>query len=143
MSNEKINTNWVFWLVVLMGLLWHAGGIMNYLMQTKPDLVASLPETHRAIIVGRPAWATGGFAVGVFVGLLGCVMLLLRKGIAGLFFMVSLMGIFVTMIHTLQVVLAKSTFSVSEIFIMVILPIVVANFFIGFTFYSLKRNWIS
>ena len=57
--------------------------------------------------------------------------------------MISLMGIFVTMIHTLQVVLSKSTFAVSEIFIMVILPIVVANILIGFTIFSMKKQWIS
>lgn len=142
MSTERTNVHWVFWLVVLLGLLWHGAGIMNYLAQTKPDGIAALPETHRAIVDGRPSWATGGFAVGVFGGLLGCVLLLFRKGTAGLLFMVSLMGIFVSLIHTLQVVLAKSSFSVTEIFIMAILPLVVANFFIGFTFFAMKKGWI-
>jgi len=143
MENVKKNTHWIFWMVVAMGLLWHAGGSMNYIMQTKPDLVAGLPDTHRAIIEGRPVWATGGFAVSVFGGLLGCFLLLFRKSSAGILFMISLMGTFVTIIHTLQVVLAKSSFSVSEIFIMVVLPLVVANFYIGFTFFSLKKGWIN
>lgn len=142
MTKQREKAHLVFWLIVLLGLLWHIGGCMNYLIQTKPDLVAKFPDIHRTIVEGRPAWATAGFAVGVFAGLLGCIMLLLRKPTAGLAFMVSLIGIFVTVIHTLNVVLAKSTFSVSEIFIMVILPIVVANFYIGFTFYSMKKNWI-
>ena len=116
---------------------------MNYFVQTNPNLVADLPETHRAIIEGRPSWATGGFAVGVFAGLLGCLMLLFKKATAGILFMFSLMGIFITMIHTLHVVLAKTTFSVSEIFIMAILPLVVANFYIGFTVFSMKKKWIS
>ena len=142
MSTEKTKTHWVFWLVVLLGILWHAGGIMNYWIQTKPDMVASLPDTHRAIIDGRPGWATGGFAISVFGGLLGCILLLFRKGTAGLLFMVSLLGTFVTMVHSLNVVLAKTSFSVAEIFIMIILPIVVANFFIGFTFFAMKKGWI-
>ena len=135
--------HWSFWVIAILGLLWNVGGAMNYMMQMKPDFVASLPLTHRAIIEGRPAWATGGFAVGVFGGALGCLLLLLKKSSAGLLFMISLFGILLTMVHTLQVVLSKSTFSVSEIFVMIILPIVVANFLIGFTFFAMKRNWIA
>ena len=143
MNAERVKPTWIFWVVVILGLLWHIGGSMNYLMQTKPDWVASLPETHRAIIDGRPAWATGGFAVSVFAGLIGCLFLLRRKPSAGLLFMISLLGTFVTMIHTLQVVLSKTSFSVSEIFIMIVLPLVVANFYIGFTFFSMNKNWIT
>ncbi|MGK0272699.1 MAG: hypothetical protein ACI88H_003372 [Cocleimonas sp.] len=143
MSNLRTNAHWAFWVIAILGLLWNVGGIMNYMMQMKPDYIATVSETQRAIIEGRPAWATGGFAIGVFGGALGCSLLLLRKPIAGLVFMVSLMGIFVTMIHTLQIVMAKSSFSVTEIFVMIILPIVVANFLIGFTVYAMKRNWIS
>ena len=143
MSNFKTNPHWLFWLIAVVGLLWNIGGIINYMMQMKPDFVATLPDTHRAIIEGRPAWATGGFAVGVFGGAIGCLFLLLRKPLAGLVFMISLMGIFVTMIHTLQVVLTKETFAISEIFVMIVLPIVVANFLIGLTFFAMKNNWLS
>ena len=139
--NNKVH--WAFWVIALLGLLWNAGGIANYMMQMKPEFVASMPETHQAIINSRPAWATGGFAIGVFGGFIGCLLLLLRKPLAGMAFMISLMGIFVTMIHSLQVVMANETFSVSEIFVMIVLPIVVANFLIGLTFYAIKSNWLS
>lgn len=144
MSNDiSKNIHWVFWVIAVLGLLWNIGGIINYMMQMKPDFVETLPETHRAIIQGRPVWATGGFAVGVFGGAIGCLLLLLRKPLAGFFFMISLIGIFVTMIHTLQVVLSNETFAVSEIFVMIVLPILVANFLIGVTFFAMKRNWLS
>ncbi len=144
-KDERMNNkiHWAFWLFAILGLLWNVGGIINYMMQMKPDFVADLPDTHRAIIEGRPAWATGGFAVGVFGGTIGCLFLLLRKPLAGLVFMISLMGIFVTMIHTLQVVVAKETFAVSEIFVMILLPILVANLLIGLTFFAMKNNWLS
>jgi hypothetical protein len=44
-----------------------------------------MPETHRAIIDTRPAWATGEFAVAVFGGALGCLLLLLKKAGRSLF----------------------------------------------------------
>lgn len=142
MENDN-KIHWAFWVITLLGLLWNAAGIFNYMMQMKPDLVANMPDAHRMIIEGRPAWATAGFAVGVFAGAAGCLLLLLRKPLAGMAFMLSLMGIFVTMIHTLNVALSGGALSVSVIFHMILLPILVANFFIGFTFYAIKRNWMS
>jgi len=141
MTENKIH--WLFWVIALLGLLWNIGGCINYIMQTKPDFVASLPETHRAIIEGRPAWATGGFAVGVFGGVIGCLFLLLRKHLAALAFMISLIGILVTMVHTVRVAVANENFSTNEIFVMIILPIIVANFLIGVTLFAVKRNWLS
>ena len=74
MGNDTARSaHWSFWLIVVVALLWNVAGAINYLMQTNPEFVATLPETHRAIIDGRPAWATGGFAIGVFGGALGCL----------------------------------------------------------------------
>lgn len=140
---DNNNVHWTFWTIVLLGLLWNGGGIYNYMIQMNPEFVASMSSTHQAIIEARPAWATGGFAIGVFGGTLGCFLLLLKKQIAGLVFMFSLMGIFVTMIHALNVVVSSGNISVSAVFQIVILPIVVANFLIGFTFYAAKQRWIS
>lgn len=139
--NEK--AHWAFWLIAILGLLWNVGGIANYMMQMKPDFVAAMPDTHQAIINGRPTWATAGFAVGVFGGAIGCLLLLVKKPLAGLVFLISLVGIFVTMIHTALVVVDNDIFSVSDIIIMIIMPIIVANFLIGFTFYAAKKNWIA
>jgi len=139
--NNKIH--WAFWVIALLGLLWNASGIFNYMMQMKPEFVASMPAAHQAIIDGRPAWATGGFAVGVFGGALGCLLLLLKKKIAGPVFMVSLMGIFVTMIHALNIAVSGSEISISVIFQIIVLPLVIANFLIGLTFYALKKEWLS
>jgi len=139
--NER--AHWAFWLIAILGLLWNVGGIANYMMQMKPDFVAAMPDTHQAIINGRPTWATAGFAVGVFGGAIGCLLLLVKKPLAGLVFLISLVGIFVTMIHTALVVVDNDIFSVSDIIIMIIMPIIVANFLIGFTFYAAKKNWIA
>lgn len=134
--------HWGFWVIALLGLLWNGAGIYNYMMQMNPEFVASMPKTHQDIIEGRPAWATGGFAIGVFGGALGCLLLLFKKKIAGPVFMVSLMGIFVTMIHALNIALSGDI-SMSVVFQMIVLPLVIANFLIGLTFYSLNKEWLS
>jgi hypothetical protein len=78
-ENTAAGVHWSFWVLAAVALIWNVLGSLNYLGQMNADLVATMPETHRAIIEGRPAWATGGFAVSVFAGALGGLLLLLRK----------------------------------------------------------------
>lgn len=126
MSDTSSKKHWSFWAICILGLLWNAGGAANYLMQTNMEFVQSLPETHQAIINGRPAWATGGFALGVFGGALGCILLMLLNRISLLVFYLSLAGIIVTMIHTANVAMSEIKFSFSEIVVMAVLPVIVA-----------------
>ena len=144
MNNEIVRSvHWSYWLICVVALLWNVGGSVNYLMQTNLEFVVTLPETHRAIIEGRPAWATGGFAIGVFGGALGCLLLLFRKSIAFYVFIASLLGIIVTMIHTVNVATSKIDFSPFEIIMMVLLPIIVAALLIGYTKLAMRKGWIS
>jgi len=112
-------------------------------MQTNPEFVAALPETHRAIIEGRPAWATGGFAIGVFGGALGCFLLLFRKSASLYVFIASLIGVIVTMIHTVNVASSKIDFSPAEIIVMILLPLIVAAILIWYTKLVMSKHWIN
>ncbi len=75
-----------YWVLSLVGLAWNAFGVMEYLntvRSTPAGLVASgLTEAGAAVMSSLPAWMVGAFAICVFGGLLGCILLLLRKKIA-------------------------------------------------------------
>ena len=95
--------HYTFWVVAAAGLLWNLAGCMNYIMQTNPDSVAQMPEVYQLIINNRPAWATGSFAVAVFAGTVGCILLLLRRLVAVYLFVLSLLGIIGTAAFTMMV----------------------------------------
>ena len=144
MSAETVKRiHWSFWLVCTLALLWNVGGSINYFMQTNLEFVSTLPETHRAIIEGRPIWATGGFAIGVIGGVIGCVLLLLKKSQAIYIFITSLLGIVVTMLHTINVATSIISFSLGEIVVMILLPMIVAAFLVWYTKLVTKKSWVN
>jgi len=143
MNDEIIGrVHWSFWAISAFALIWNVLGSMNYFMQMNADTVATLPETHRAIIIGRPAWATGGFALSVFAGALGGLLLLLRKSAASYLFIGSLLGTSVTMIHTARIATSTIDFSAAEILVMIVMPLVVAAFLIWYSRRAEGRGWI-
>ena len=83
---------WSFWAIVVITLIFNVAGIINFFTQMNADTVAAMPDLYRTMIEGRPAWATGAFAVAVFGGGLGCILLLLRKSAAYYVFIASLFG---------------------------------------------------
>jgi hypothetical protein len=143
MNNETVGgVHWSFRLIGVVALIWNVMGIMNYFGQMNADMVAAMPETHRAIIEGRPAWATTGFAIAVFGGALGCLLLLLRKPAAFNLFIASLAGVIVQMIHTLGIV-GSIDFTGFEITMMIVMPLVVAAFLVWYSRQAESKGWIS
>ena len=142
--NDKIvgGVHWSFWIIGAVTLIWNVMGAINFLVQMNTDALASFPESHRAIIEGRPAWATGGFAIAVFGGALGCLLLLLRKSAAYYLFIASLLGVIVTMTHTLGIASSTIDFSPFEILMMILMPLVVAVFLIWYSKQAQSKGWI-
>lgn len=140
--NDKAVTrvHWSFWSISAIALVWNVLGSVNFFMQMNPDMLDAYRESERAIIQGRPAWATGAFAIAVIVGALGGLLLLLRKSAATYMFIASLAGVVVTMIHTLGV---DYDFSLVEILVMVLMPFVVAALLVWYSKHAEGRGWIS
>ena len=100
----QMKPHFTFWITAGLGLVWYLMGCMNYIVQTNPVSVAQMPESYQLIIGARPAWATAAFALGVFGGAVGCILLLLRRRVAVAVFVVSLLGILVTNVFTTMLV---------------------------------------
>ena len=144
MNDElKRAVHWSFWVIGAVALVWNLMGAMNFIVQLNPDSLASFPESHRAIIEGRPAWATAAFAVAVFGGALGCLLLLLGKPVSYYVFIASLLGVIVTMIHTLGIVNSTGNVTAFEVFLMILMPLVVAAFLIWYSKFAQRNAWTS
>ena len=144
MKDETVGgIHWSFWAIGAVTLIWNVMGVINFLVQMNAHALASFPESHRAIVEGRPAWATGAFAIAVFGGALGCLLLLLRKPAAYYLFIASLLGVIVQLIHTLGIASSTINFSPFEILMIILMPLVVAAFLIWYSKWAESKGWTS
>jgi len=140
MNNKTVGgIHWSFWIISVVTLIFNIMGVINYFVQMNADSLASFPELYRPIIEGRPAWATAAFAVAVFGGSLGCLLLLLKKSAAFYVLIASLLGVIVTMMHIFGV----AGFSSFEIWIGVLIQLVVVAFLIWYSKQAESKGWIS
>ena len=90
-------------------------------------------------------WVIGAFALiwNVLGSALGGLLLLLRKSTAIYLFIASLLGVIVTMIHTIRIASSTIDFSTFEILIMILMPLVVAAFLTWYSKRAKSKDWIS
>ena len=78
------------------GIAWNIFGAIQFagsVTATEASLIASgLTADQAAVMTGYPAWMTAAFAVGVFGGLAGSTLLLLRRTAAARVLLVSLLA---------------------------------------------------
>lgn len=83
-----------FWIVALLGLAWNLFGVVQFMASaqgTVDSLMSNgLTKEQAELYVGLPQWMTGAFAVGVFGGVIGSILLLMRMPAAKTVFGISL-----------------------------------------------------
>jgi hypothetical protein len=82
------------WIVGILALLWNGFGCYDYLMSVtaNPAYLAKLPADAVAYQQALPAFATAFWALGVWGGLAGALLLLMRSRYAVWAFALSLIG---------------------------------------------------
>ncbi len=89
------------WVVGVLGLLWDSMGAYDYLMtQTQNDSYMNrfTPE-QLEFFYGFPTWLVAFWAIAVWGGVLGTLLLLLRKRLAVPVLLASFLAMIVTSVH--------------------------------------------
>ncbi len=133
-----------FWIVSALSLVWNAMGGMAYISQVtmSPEALQALPENQRALMTSIPAWVTAAFAFAVWGGVLGCILLLLRKKMATPVFMISFAGIVAQMFYNFFMSNSIEVYGPGGM----IMPIVILGlgaYLIWFSRDVTRKGWIS
>lgn len=86
------------WAIGGIALLWNSMGALDYFMtQTRnAAYMTRFTQEQLDFFYNFPAWAVSAWAIGVWGGVLGALLLLLRKRLAVWVFLASLVGVVVT-----------------------------------------------
>ncbi len=134
----------LFWIISVLALVWNAMGVLNYLAQAymTPEMIAALPDAERVFYENIPAWTTAAFAIAVFGGTLGALLLLLRKKLAQLVFILSLLGVLAQMSYFFIASDISKSYGPGGM-VMPIMIVGCAVFLIYYAKKSIKMGWIS
>lgn len=91
------------WIAGVLAALWNGFGALDYTMtqMSNPAWMAQMSEAQVAWLEAAPWWAHGSWALGVWAGLLGSILLLARNRHAVAAFALSLAGLAVNTLHQL------------------------------------------
>jgi hypothetical protein len=137
MNNKTAGgVHWSFWVIGGVALVWNLMGAMNSIMQMNPETLANMPEPYRTIAEARPTWAAGGFAVAVFGGAIGCILLLLKNAAAFYLFIASALGVIVMMAHF------YSAAGPDAAMIGMLMQLAVTAFLIWYSKHAERKGWV-
>ena len=143
MSYQRKPTN-LFWLISTLALIWNLIGVFNYLTQAfmTDEILASLPQDQQLMYQEVPAWVTAAFAVAVFSGTIGAVLMLLKKKIATTFFILSFIGIISQMSYGLLI--NENTDSYGPMGLLMPLMIIsIGGYLIWYSKKAAEYTWLS
>ena len=100
---ERRKTPIHLWIVGVLALLWTLMGVFDYLAtQLKLEsYMGQFTQEQLDYFYGIPAWAVSGWAIAVWIGLIGSIGLLMRRKWSVGAFAISLIGLAVSSIYTL------------------------------------------
>lgn len=133
-----------FWIISIVALAWNLLGVANYLFQVTmtEETLMQLPEDQRLLLESAPGWAMAAFAIAVFGGTLGCVLLLLKKALASPVFTISLAGIVAQMYHAFVVSNAMEVYGPAGLALPV-LVIIIGVLLVWYSRNAADKGWIS
>jgi small basic protein len=133
-----------FWIVSVLTLIWNGMGVHGYISQAYQTKAFTEEYTAEQIDVmnGMPSWYTALFAIAVFSGALGCLLLLLRKKFAKLLLILSFLTATIMMVYFLFVADLKGV-DFSDNKIMAYIVIAIAAFLVWFSKKAASKRWIN
>jgi hypothetical protein len=142
MTTNKPTT--AYWVIAIIALLWNGMGAVQYLTieLMNPDALEALPEVERSFYENVPAWATAAFALAVWGGLAGSLLLLLKRKWAKAAFLISFAGILVQLAHNYLVGNAMEVYGPGGL-IMPVLIVLFGAFLIWHTNQSIAKGWLN
>jgi hypothetical protein len=134
-----------YWIIAATLLAWNLIGLYFYYQQSilTPEVMADAGLTPQQIahIVNTPAWGHSGYAIAVNAGVLGAILLLLRKAWAMPLFVLSLIG---ALVQDLDAMVLRDGIQAwgNSAFVLPVIVIAICGFEIWYSLRAKAKGWL-
>jgi hypothetical protein len=129
-----------FTVAAIASLLFMGLGCISYLMHVFAD-PAKMPLDQRVAFDAEPAWVTGAYALAVWGGLAGAVLLLLRKSASQWILLLSFAAVLVWLAGLVLVTPLRESMSANDLLVAMIVTALTWTIY-WFARHSGQRGWL-
>jgi hypothetical protein len=129
-----------FMVAAILSLLFMGLGCVSFLMHVLAD-TNNLPLDQQAAYAAEPAWVTGAYAIAVFVGLAGAVLLLLKRKLAEPLLLLSLAAVLIWLAGLLLVTPLRESMSANDLLVAIVVCALTWTIY-WFARHSRQRGWL-
>lgn len=133
-----------FWVIGSAALIWNLIGLALYYSHVtmSPEALAGFTEAQQEFFNTTPSWATSAYAIAVNAGILGSLLLLLRKAWAVPVYILSLIGVVAQNFEAFVLSDAIGVWGTAGIYLPLIV-IVIAAALVGYSHAAKRKGWIA
>jgi len=124
----------------VVSLLFMGLGCISYLMHVLTD-PGSLPLDQRAAYLAEPLWVTAAYAIAVWVGLAGTVLLVMKRKLAVPALLVALIAVLVWLAGLILVTPLRENMSANDLLVAIVAAALTWTIF-WFARHSGQRDWL-
>lgn len=121
-------------------LLFMGLGCISYLMHVFAN-PATMPLDQRAAYEAEPAWVTGAYAVAVWVGLIGAILLVMRRRAAEWLLLISLIAVLAWLAGLVLVTGLRENMSANDLLVAIVVTALTWTVY-WFARHSRQRGWL-
>jgi hypothetical protein len=141
-TTAQVRTPVHLWVVGVLALLWNAFGCLDYLMTVTRNqtYLGKMPADTIAYMEALPKWLTAMWAVGVWGGLIGAILLLMRSRHAVLAFGLSFIGAIVGMGYQMLMTQRPASMTAGAMAVMPWVIILICAFLLWYSWNAEKKG---
>ncbi|MDN3380414.1 MULTISPECIES: hypothetical protein [unclassified Pseudoalteromonas] len=124
-------------------LVWNLLGVIAFIIQMlmTPEMINKLPVEQQAAYSNIPLWSTVAFAIAVFGGTFGSILLILKRSLARSVFASSLAAIAVQQFYNFIIINSIELLGASAVF-MPMFVIIIAILLLLVSHKGVKQGWL-
>lgn len=129
-----------FTVAAIASLLFMLIGCATYVMHVTAD-PASLPLDQRAAYGAEPAWVTAAYAIAVWIGAIGALLLVLKRRMAETLLLISFIATLAWLAGLLLVPPLRDALSTNDVAVAVVVALLTGTIW-SFSRHSRQRGWL-